>query len=859
MPKLSRSLRSNLHLGLAAALLLCTAAPVFAQNGSGQDTWGIPIAPQRGVTEDVVGMPPPPKALMCGEGSSHRFHVPAGASNVPQPNTPATRCEEPIGTGPTATGLFQFFQNSSVKPTGASTSPRTPEPASLINRDTAFQTGNWYAALSRDSAETWTHIPPSTFFASVDGGFCCDQKAVYVPSHDIVIWLLQYQAGATKNTYRFAVAKGRDKLRSGLAGDWYYYDFFPTHLGWGSGYWLDYPDLAFDGTWLHCSANVFPISAGSSGAVRWRISLDNMRDGVGASYSYSTNANLLGGSYRFSQGALNGSMYWACHKNTGAVYVYELPEASGTWTRYERAVAVWQSTNMSAPCPDGRDWCGFSDHRMYGGWASSTEIGFSWDCDNTTGRPRPYTRVARFRTSDKTLIAEHDIWNGDNALLYAAGCTNNQGDVGFVISFGGPTRYVGGTATIIDSYQPWGGLTLYSMGTGNSGPEINRWGDYFQVARHPLNGRTFIGNGQILVGGPSSAYAQPKWTWFGRDDFAPTWVVANVQSTGDTAVALTIDVTDRSGLKNGTTPFTRTYAPRQGYKITAPETSQSGSTYYVFDRWAYKSTPTSAYVLQPVDQLVLDIDDIGSLDDVCEARYVLRGTLNVQSTNPASGVAITVSKADINGAQNGTTAFTRYYKDTEVVTLTAPASSGGIPFKRWRLNGLNQTLGVTTLNVTVSGTDTAIADYYARTAGSFTAFGASCSGTTGLSKHTCSSAKGYPFAGDTVTATLSSARASTSAVFFIGGSNTTWGAFALPLNLGIVGINNCFLRVSTDLSVNTATNGAGTASVPIPVPNNAALIGKHVYSQFCYIDPGAPYTLPVPFSHGVDWLIGGDQ
>ena len=35
--------------------------------------------------------------------------------------------------------------------------------------------------------------------------------------------------------------------------------------------------------------------------------------------------------------------------------------------------------------------------------------------------------------------------------------------------------------------------------------------------------------------------------------------------------------------------------------------------------------------------------------------------LTVNSTNPASGVAITVSPADNNSASNGTTAFTRTY------------------------------------------------------------------------------------------------------------------------------------------------------------------------------------------------------
>jgi hypothetical protein len=55
----------------------------------------------------------------------------------------------------------------------------------------------------------------------------------------------------------------------------------------------------------------------------------------------------------------------------------------------------------------------------------------------------------------------------------------------------------------------------------------------------------------------------------------------------------------------------------------------------------------------------------------------------VTSTNPASGVAITVSPADNNSAASGTTSFTRTYNAGTSVTLTAPATSGGDNFSSW--------------------------------------------------------------------------------------------------------------------------------------------------------------------------------
>src|SRR5665213_1939933 len=50
--------------------------------------------------------------------------------------------------------------------------------------------------------------------------------------------------------------------------------------------------------------------------------------------------------------------------------------------------------------------------------------------------------------------------------------------------------------------------------------------------------------------------------------------------------------------------------------------------------------------------------------------------LTVNSVSPASGVAIQVSPADINGAGSGNTSVGRTYDAEAAVTLTAPATSG---------------------------------------------------------------------------------------------------------------------------------------------------------------------------------------
>jgi hypothetical protein len=84
--------------------------------------------------------------------------------------------------------------------------------------------------------------------------------------------------------------------------------------------------------------------------------------------------------------------------------------------------------------------------------------------------------------------------------------------------------------------------------------------------------------------------------------------------------------------------------------------------------------------------------------------------LTVNSTNPATGVAITVAPADNNSSGNGTSSFTRTYNAGTSVTLTAPATSGSNKFASW--TGCTSASAVT-CSVTVNSAITVTAAYSA--------------------------------------------------------------------------------------------------------------------------------------------------
>lgn len=87
---------------------------------------------------------------------------------------------------------------------------------------------------------------------------------------------------------------------------------------------------------------------------------------------------------------------------------------------------------------------------------------------------------------------------------------------------------------------------------------------------------------------------------------------------------------------------------------------------------------------------------------------------NVQigSTDPDSGILISVNKIDRDGNSHGITGFTREYIDGEVITITAPPISGtGSVFRVWDLDGTEQTEGELGVIITMDQDHIVVAKY----------------------------------------------------------------------------------------------------------------------------------------------------
>ena len=129
---------------------------------------------------------------------------------------------------------------------------------------------------------------------------------------------------------------------------------------------------------------------------------------------------------------------------------------------------------------------------------------------------------------------------------------------------------------------------------------------------------------------------------------------------------------------SGSTPFTRTFFHNASVNLTAASTLVNGNT---FQKWQRNGQDFATGQSVTVTM---------NSDFTMTAIYLSPPThvLTVASSNPGSGVNITVTPNDNNGLGDGTTPFTRTYNQSRDANLTAPNIAGRI-FWKWQRDGVD--------------------------------------------------------------------------------------------------------------------------------------------------------------------------
>lgn len=179
------------------------------------------------------------------------------------------------------------------------------------------------------------------------------------------------------------------------------------------------------------------------------------------------------------------------------------------------------------------------------------------------------------------------------------------------------------------------------------------------------------------------------------------YVLTIGSSNPSSGVPITISPNDNNGFGNGTTPqFTRTYKENSTVSLTAPATAPDGS---IFQAWQVDG--------QPYATRFFNITMIRNITMIAVYAPPATFALTVGSSNPGSGVNITVSPNDKNGFADGPTPFTRSYNQNTNVTLTAPsAAPNGNVFSRWQINALTVSFSPT-YGFSMAGNTTVTVEY----------------------------------------------------------------------------------------------------------------------------------------------------
>jgi PKD repeat protein len=434
-----------------------------------------------------------------------------------QPPPPALGRSE--GRDAAAAGLSYFTNTNFASSSPFNQSTETPEPSVATNGSIVFTTGNWYAGLSADGGRTFSYVNPYTDFPKANGGFCCDQVALYEPSRDLLLWRLQYVNDAAGNTIRLFVSHGASNEAS-LRG--VYYDFTPQNHGFAAGYWFDFGDLGLSANYLYMTANVFAPSGNQSAAsIVFRIPLDGLAAGGSITWSYWTLTDV--GSPKAVEGATT-TMYFTTHPSFSAVRLYRLDEATQSLTYTDTSVSPFQGARGQASCPDpsGVDWCANSDSRVLGAWRAGGQIGVMWTAGQQTTFPFPYVQIAVLNESDASLLQQNYIWSNQIAFQYPSVGLNAHGGLAGTIAYGGGGRYASVGTWIADDLNghTFAPLEYYQAVVGTSSPAKPRFGDYFttrQSSQYP-------GLWTTIAAAPTLAAAgsEPHYILFGRARDGPS-------------------------------------------------------------------------------------------------------------------------------------------------------------------------------------------------------------------------------------------------------------------------------------------------------------------------------------------------
>jgi hypothetical protein len=459
------------------------------------------------------------------------FPTPPSATGVQKVAPGSLGQPQPLPPGASPGNAVEIVTNTGGGPYGGF--PPDPDAAGANPTQIAMYTANTGVSYSIDNGKTFTTVnltslvdptnPARTsFFPQSDGGVCCDQSVIYVPSVNIFVWLLQYwpapigtSGGKTvtgPNRLRIAWATPA-AIKSDFIHAWTYTDLTSATFGIGND-WMDYPDISFSDKYLYVGVDHGLTNTGSVYSQRRivdRMSLSDMV-GPGSTVGGSAIQPTYNGIFQnhFIQNS-HDTMFWSALPDTSTLAVFSWPDSSNSASIHTVNISSYSNSNFTVNAPDNQDWDTAPQSELGGARTQiqvlcppggtcppSDFLYFAFSAGITTGRPYPYVRVEKINTANFSLISELDIWNSSYAFATAAlGSPLNGGndEVSISLATGGGGNYANNAVGFLNDFVVYvttdstATQTAYNLdSSGNivknssGNPTYHtRYGDYFDA------------------------------------------------------------------------------------------------------------------------------------------------------------------------------------------------------------------------------------------------------------------------------------------------------------------------------------------------------------------------------------------
>lgn len=339
------------------------------------------------------------------------------------------------------------------------------EPCAVRGFDVALFTGNWFAAYSTDSGNSFQSLDPDGLLSNEGESLCCDQRVEFVPSINTFAWVLLSNEGPVA----VAVASP-DEIRNSGGRHWTYYHVTPALFGF-SGSTFDYPQISFGHDYIYLTVNVVG-GEGDGRAVIMRMPLGQIAERQTLDVQYITPQHW----YICPSHNTRDIGLFATFISDSEIRVYTWAEDPNAWVfHFNVAVATVPTLDFSSLTPDNDDWLPPTskiDSSITGAARSSRYLYLTWSAGRLygDGSPSPITQPhvewVQIDIAARTLVTQRYIWNREFAFAWPSLAANWERDTAIAISlcWGGGRHY---PQHAVGTIYP-GGNPLLSTTSGRS-------------------------------------------------------------------------------------------------------------------------------------------------------------------------------------------------------------------------------------------------------------------------------------------------------------------------------------------------------------------------------------------------------